>query len=140
MSQIGSRFNQRVINPFMARMAGSKYWYTALLRHTGRRSGKSYATPLMAMRVHDGFLIALPYGTNVDWLRNVQVAGRASLQLRGQTYEVADPVIVDPATALPQLSAAMRNAIRWLGVKNYLKLRRASTAITSAPGFTFDSA
>lgn len=84
MSQTGSRFNQRVINPFMARMAGSKYWYTALLRHTGRRSGKSYATPLMAMRVFDGFLIALPYGTNVDWLRNVQVAGRASWSdLRG---------------------------------------------------------
>jgi deazaflavin-dependent oxidoreductase (nitroreductase family) len=116
----------------MARIAGSKYWYTALLRHTGRRSGKSYATPLMAMRVFDGFLFALPYGTNVDWLRNVQVAGRASLQLRGQTYEVADPVIVDPAT--------MRTAVRWFGVKDYLKLKRVSTAISSGPGFTFDSA
>jgi deazaflavin-dependent oxidoreductase (nitroreductase family) len=135
-----SRLKQRVINPVMARMAGSRYWYTALLRHTGRRSGKSYATPLMAMRVSDGFLVSLPYGTNVDWLRNLQAAGQAPLQLRGRTYEVGDPVIGDPATALPQLSATMRNSVRWFGVKNYVKLKRVPTAMTSAPGFTFDSA
>jgi deazaflavin-dependent oxidoreductase (nitroreductase family) len=129
-----------VVNPVLARIAGSRYWYTALLRHTGRRSGKSYATPLMAMRAADGFLVALPYGTNVDWLRNLQAAGRAPLQLRGQTYEVVDPIIVDPATALPQLSATMRNTVRWFGVKNYVKLRSVPTAMTSAPGFTFDSA
>jgi len=76
VSRSVSRFNQRVINPIMAGMAGCRYWYTALLRHTGRRSGKGYATPLMAMRVSDGFLIALPYGTNVDWPRNVQATGR----------------------------------------------------------------
>ena len=140
MSRTVSRFNQRVINPVMARMAGTRYWYTALLRHTGRRSGKSYATPLMAMRVSGGFLIALPYGTSVDWLRNVQAAGRAPLQLRGQTYVVADPVIVEPPTALPQLSAAMRNTMRWFDVKNYVELTDVSTAMTSAPGFTFDTA
>ena len=110
----------------MARIAGTTYWYTALLRHTGRKSGKSYATPLMAMRTSDGFLIALPYGTAVDWLRNLQAAGRAPLQLRGRTYEVADPVIVDPATALPQLSATMRNTMRWFGPKNYVKLKDVS--------------
>jgi deazaflavin-dependent oxidoreductase (nitroreductase family) len=128
-----SRFSQRVINPVMARLAGCRYWYTALLRHSGRRSGKSYATPLMVMRASDGFLIALPYGTNVDWLRNVQAAGRAPLQLRGRVYEVADPVIADPATALPQLSAVMRNTMRWFDVKSYVKLKHANTAMTSAP-------
>jgi len=80
----------------------------------------------MAMRTSDGFLIALPYGTNVDWLRNVQAAGRAPQQLRGGVYEVANPVIVDAATALPQLSAAMRNAMRWSGVKSYVKLKNVS--------------
>jgi deazaflavin-dependent oxidoreductase (nitroreductase family) len=107
----------------MANLAGSRYWYTALLRHTGRRSGKSYATPLMAMRTVDGFVIALPYGTNVDWLRNVQAGERAELQLRGQTYAVAHPLILDPPTALAQLSAIMRNTMRWSGVKNYAKLK-----------------
>jgi len=115
---------QRVVNRVMARMAGSRYWYTALLRHTGRRSGKSYATPLMAMRSSDSFLVALPYGTNVDWLRNVQVVGRATLQLRGQMYVVTDPVIVDRAMALPHLSTPMRNTMRWFDVKNYVKLKQ----------------
>jgi deazaflavin-dependent oxidoreductase (nitroreductase family) len=140
VSRTVSQFSQHVLNPIMAHMAGSRFWYTALLRHTGRRSGNSYATPLMAMRVSDGFLVALPYGTNVDWLRNLQAARRAPLQLRGQTYEIGDPVIVDPATALPQLSAIMRNTVRWFGAKNYVKLKSVPTAMTSAPGFTFDSA
>jgi deazaflavin-dependent oxidoreductase (nitroreductase family) len=140
VSRTVSQFGQHVLNPIMAHMAGSRFWYTALLRHTGRRSGNSYATPLMAMRVSDGFLVALPYGTNVDWLRNLQAAGRAPLQLRGQTYEIGDPVIVDPATALPQLSAIMRNTVRRFGAKNYVKLKSVPTAVASAPGFTFDSA
>jgi hypothetical protein len=77
----------------------------------------------MAMRAADGFVIALPYGTNVDWLRNLQAAGRAELPLRGKTYAAADPAIVDPATALAQLSATMRNTMRWFRVKCCVKLK-----------------
>jgi deazaflavin-dependent oxidoreductase (nitroreductase family) len=124
MSRAANRINQRVVNPAMARMAGSRYWYMALLHHVGRRSGKTYATPLVAMRAADGFVIALPYGTTVDWLRNFQAAGRAQLQLRGHTYEVADPVIVDPAKALPQLSVTNRYLVRLIGAKEFVKLTR----------------
>jgi 2-heptyl-1-hydroxyquinolin-4(1H)-one methyltransferase len=135
-----NRFGKRVLNPPMAHIAGRKYWYMALLRHTGRQSGNSYATPLVALRATDGFVIALPYGTGVDWLRNVQATRRAELQIRGLKYEVTDPVIIDAATALPQLSATMRNTMRWSRVKRYVKLRCVSTDMISAPGFTFDSA
>jgi hypothetical protein len=34
----------------------------------------------------------------------------------------------------------MRNTVRWFGAKNYVKLKSVPTAMTSAPGFTFDSA
>ena len=72
-------FNKHVLNPVMMNLAGRKHWYAAVIRHTGRRSGKSYATPVVADRVADGFILPLPYGTGVDWLRNVLAAGRATV-------------------------------------------------------------
>ena len=64
-------FNKRVLNPVMLSMAGRKHWYAAAIRHTGRRSSKRYVTPVLADRFADGFVIPLPHGTGVDWLRNV---------------------------------------------------------------------
>ena len=72
-------FNKHVLNPAMLTLAGRKHWYAAVIRHTGRRSGKSYATPVVADRVADGFILPLPYGTGVDWLRNVLAAGSATI-------------------------------------------------------------
>jgi deazaflavin-dependent oxidoreductase (nitroreductase family) len=120
------RFRNRVVNPAMARIAGRRYWYTALLHHTGRRSGKTYATPLTPMRVSDGLLIALPFGSSVDWLRNLQSTGRATLQLRGDTFEVGEPVLTDAATALQQLPVITRTLSRWIGANDFVKLKRLS--------------
>ena len=72
-------FNKHVLNPVMMNLAGRKHWYAAVIRHTGRRSGKTYATPVVADRVANGFILPLPYGTGVDWLRNVLAAGRATV-------------------------------------------------------------
>jgi deazaflavin-dependent oxidoreductase (nitroreductase family) len=71
--------------------------YAAVIRHIGRRSGKTYATPVVADRVTDGFILPLPYGTRVDWLRNVLAAGRATIQVSGHAYDVVEPEIIDAA-------------------------------------------
>ena len=44
-------FNKRLLNPLMLRLAGRKYWYASVIEHTGRRSGKHYATPVATERV-----------------------------------------------------------------------------------------
>jgi deazaflavin-dependent oxidoreductase (nitroreductase family) len=121
---LAHRFRNRVVNPVMARIAGRRYWYMALLHHSGRRSGKTYATPLSPMRVSDGFLIALPFGSSVDWLQNLQSAGRATLQWRGHTVEVGEPVLTDAATALRQLPVTTRTVTRRIGAKEFVKLKR----------------
>jgi deazaflavin-dependent oxidoreductase (nitroreductase family) len=94
-------FNKHALNPVMMRMAGRKHWYAGVIRHTGRRTGKRYATPVVADREADGFIVPLPYGTGVDWLRNVQAADRATIQVSGQTYDVVHPTIIDAETAAP---------------------------------------
>ena len=118
-------FNKYVLNPAMIHLAGRKHWYAAVIRHSGRRSGRSYATPVVADRVRDGFILPLPYGTGVDWLRNVLAAGRAAVTVDGQTYDVAEPEIIDAATAAPQLSARRRRAFQRFHIDNYLKVKLA---------------
>ncbi|MDY7087642.1 MAG: nitroreductase family deazaflavin-dependent oxidoreductase [Actinomycetota bacterium] len=115
-------FNKHVLNPVMMRLAGRRYWYAGVIRHVGRRSGTAYATPVVADRVNDGFIVPLPYGSETDWLRNIRAAGRAALQVHGQTYEVTRPEIVDAAVAYPQVPAAHARVWRRLGIEHYLKL------------------
>lgn len=115
-------FNKRVLNPAMMLVAGRKYWYSAVIQHVGRRSGKNYATPVVADRTSDGFIIPLPYGTEVDWLRNVLAAGRATIQVKGETHPVTAPKVIDAAEAFPLVPAAHARTWRLLGIGHYLKV------------------
>jgi deazaflavin-dependent oxidoreductase (nitroreductase family) len=107
----------------MLHLAGRKYWYAAVISHVGRRTGRQYATPVVAEPVPDGFLVPLPYGTQVDWLRNVQTAGKARITAKGRAYDVCDPEIVDAATVRALLSSWRRQTFERFGIKSYLKVR-----------------
>jgi deazaflavin-dependent oxidoreductase (nitroreductase family) len=74
-----------------AGIAGSAY---AVIRHVGRKSGRVYETPMQPVKTDDGFAVALPYGRNTDWLKNVLAAGRATLVFDGETYEIDRPEVV----------------------------------------------
>ena len=117
-------FNKHVLNPVMMLVAGQKYWYAGVIEHTGRHSGKTYTTPVVIDRVSDGFIIPLPYGTEVDWLRNVLAAGNATLRVHGETCQAVEPQVVDAATASVQLSPRRRREFGRFGIKNYLMLKR----------------
>ncbi|WP_085191622.1 nitroreductase [Mycobacterium sp. IEC1808] len=119
--------NKYLLNPLMVQLAGHKHWYAAAIKHTGRRSGKQYTTPVVAERIADGFVIPLPYGTDVDWLQNVRAAGRATIASQGHDYEVGQPEIIDAATALPMLSAPRRRTFERVGIDGYLKLTDQAT-------------
>lgn len=115
--------NKYLLNPAMLRLAGTKYWYASVIRHTGRQSGKHYATPVVADRIGDQFIVPLPYGTQVDWLRNVLTAGRARISSRGETYEVVAPEIIDATEALPLLPRDRRRTFERTGIEHFLRVR-----------------
>jgi deazaflavin-dependent oxidoreductase (nitroreductase family) len=117
-------FNKHVLNPVMKLVAGQKYWYAGVIEHTGRRSGRTYTTPVVVERVGDGFIIPLPYGTRVDWLRNVLAAGRATVRVHGETSCAIRPEIIDAAAASDQLSPRRRREFARFGIKNFLKMSR----------------
>ena len=120
-------FNKRLLNPLMIRLAGRKHWYASVVEHTGRRSGTHYATPVVVEQVPNGFVIPLPYGSGVDWLRNVLAAGHATIRAHGQSYRVVQPEIISAEVAAPQLRAARRRTYDLFGVKNYLQVKSEPT-------------
>jgi hypothetical protein len=71
--------------------AGSERSITAILTHVGRRSGNTYQTPLGAAAYGDGFVLAIFFGADTDWCRNVMAAGTCTLTWKGQTYQLERP-------------------------------------------------
>jgi hypothetical protein len=115
-------FNKRILNPVMLRFAGKKGFYAAALHHAGRISGRRYVTPVRAEPIHDGALIPLPYGKDVDRLRNVLAAGSAELVAHGTTMTVDHPTIIPAVEARRHLTPQMWRTYETFGVKEFLRL------------------
>lgn len=113
--------NKYLLNPLMRRLAGRRWWYAGIVEHTGRRSGKHYSTPVVADRVGDHVLIPLPYGTQVDWVRNVLTAGEATVVNKGQTYRVVSPELIDSTQALPLLPRDRRRTFERVSISHFLR-------------------
>jgi deazaflavin-dependent oxidoreductase (nitroreductase family) len=79
--------------------AGREGTATSVVRHVGRRSGRTYQTPVVVARHDDSFLIALPYGERTDWLKNVLAAGSATITAGGRDYDVDRPEMIPMAGA-----------------------------------------
>ncbi len=116
-------FNKRVTNPLMLTFAGRRVY--AAIRHVGRRSGRTYTTPVLAAPVEGGFVIPLPYGEGVDWCRNVLAAGGCSMQWQGKMYALIEPQLVDPQAALPFFPGWLQFMLR--RTKRFLKVRQAES-------------
>ena len=93
LSRRVAHFN-RVINN---RIQGVYAWLVppwAVILHRGRRSGRSYRTPVLAFRQDRTLVIALLYGEESDWLRNLRTAGgvaRKTLLLAARPVRGAEP-------------------------------------------------
>ena len=102
LSRRVAHFN-RVINN---RIQGVYAWLVppwAVILHRGRRSGRSYRTPVLAFRQDRTLVIALLYGEDSDWLRNLRTAHGGQVVRAGRTFELREPRVVDTSTA-PELS------------------------------------
>jgi deazaflavin-dependent oxidoreductase (nitroreductase family) len=122
------KFNKHVLNPVMLKVAGRQHSPYALLHHVGRRSGHAYATPVVAELSSGSFVMALLYGTSVDWYRNVLAAGRCTLTWHGQDYTLVEPELLDAATAEPLLVPVRAFGLKLLGVTHYVRMRRLAEA------------
>src|SRR6516225_3744610 len=92
-----ARFNTRVTNRITGQFAGWMPGF-AIVTHTGRRSGRTYRTPVNVFRDGERYVFALTYGTESDWVRNVLAAGRCEIETRRRRVDLVAPErFADPA-------------------------------------------
>jgi len=107
-------FNQRFLNPLVLSFAGREgSGGYAIIRHTGRRTGRPYATPIVAQPTADGFVIALPNGI---------------------AYACGEPELIGQEVALALIPERVRGIWQFLEIRQFLKLKQvAAVPAESAP-------
>ena len=118
------RFNRAVVNPHMLATAGTPGAYASVIRHVGRRTGRAYETPVVAEPTGNGFVIALPYGTTANWVKNVLASGSATIVDEGTTYRVDRPEVVPLGLMADHFPAKDRRTLARFRVDQCVRLRR----------------
>lgn len=120
------RFRQvvnRYVNPF-TRPVAKRLPGFAILSHRGRKTGRTYRTPINVFHKDNGYyFIFLTYGSHVQWVKNVLAAGSCSIETRGRVVELVEPeLITDPELrpAPPHVRFVER---RIAGVTQYVRMR-----------------
>jgi len=106
----------RITSRFAARLPGF-----GILAHVGRKSGRVYRTPVNVFRVPEGFLIALTYGPESEWVKNVLAAGGCELETRGVRYRLSAPGIMHDPTR-QGFPIPVRIVLRLIGANDFMQL------------------
>ena len=106
----------RITSRFAARLPGF-----GILTHRGRKSGRVYRTPVNGFRAPNGFLIALTYGRESEWVKHVLTAGGCQLETCRVRYQLSAPTIVhDPSRrTFPLL---VRMILGLIGANDFMRL------------------
>ena len=118
-------FNKYVTNPVLGMIARSSHGRFAIVSHVGRRSGKPYQTTIIVQPMAAGFLIALTYGANVDWYRNIVAAGGCRVLWHKRSYEIGAIEPLAAESALPLFPQPEQTILRVMGIQEYAMLKYA---------------
>jgi deazaflavin-dependent oxidoreductase (nitroreductase family) len=112
--------NRRVTNRLLGGLATRLPGFGVVV-HSGRRSRRQYRTPVSAFRRGDRYVIALTYGANADWVRNVLADGGCTLETQGRTLHLSRPHLYHDESrhAVP---APVRLVLGLVNVSDFLKL------------------
>jgi deazaflavin-dependent oxidoreductase (nitroreductase family) len=92
----------------------------AVLHHQGRRSGRSYDTPVQAYATPEGWLVGLAYDHNAPFALNLLAAGGGEMTRAGHRYRISRPRRVG-REALKTLPALAALQMRVVGIDEFLQ-------------------
>lgn len=116
------RVNKIALNKVTRQLAP---WLPGLgvLIHRGRRSGTQYRTPVSVFPRPGGrYVVALFYGPDTDWLKNVMAAGGCELLTRGTHIELTAPRLFHDESR-SEIRVLERTVLGWLDVSDFVELR-----------------
>ena len=127
-----ARFNKRFTNRLTSKVAGHLPGF-AIVSHVGRKSGRTYRTPVNAFRTDGGYIIALTYGAQSDWVKNVLAAGWCELQTRGRRVRLFDPhIVTDKSKGWAPL--LVRLILNGIDAPQYMRLSVPHRSLVTATG------
>ena len=116
LAKINVAFTNRITGLFAGWIPGF-----GILTHVGRKSGKVYRTPVNVFRASNGFIIALTYSSQSEWVKNVLAAGGCELRTRGKRYQLSAPKVVRDPTRR-RFPVPVRLVLRLVGADEYMEL------------------
>ena len=126
-----ARLNLVLTNPILRHVA----WWApgfAMVTHVGRTSGRVRRTPVNIFAHGRDYVIALTYGRDSEWEKNVQAAGGCVVQTRGRHIRLVHPQVVhDPSRQM--MPGHVRLILRLIGVTDFLVLEPATGAPQPPP-------
>ncbi|BBX22574.1 hypothetical protein MTER_19850 [Mycolicibacter terrae] len=102
LDRLQIKYMNPVVKPFSRFLPG-----TSVIKHRGRKSGKTYETVVTTYRKGDVLAIALGHG-KADWVKNVLAAGEADVRLFRREVHLTNPRIVPAGAADKTLPLAVR--------------------------------
>jgi deazaflavin-dependent oxidoreductase (nitroreductase family) len=116
LARLNLRVTNRILGPIAEHAPGM-----GIVIHEGRKTNRRYRTPVMVFRHGDRFVIALTYGPESQWVKNVLAHGGCDFETRGRTFHLSQPrMIHDQRRSL--MPAAVRLALGILNVSDFLEL------------------
>jgi deazaflavin-dependent oxidoreductase (nitroreductase family) len=108
------RLQIKYINPLTAPAA--RFLPTvSVIRHTGRKSGRRYETPVSPLRKGDVVAIGLLHG-RTNWVKNVLASGEAEMRLGRRDVRLINPRVIPAGGDTTGLPLAARMVGRRAGV------------------------
>lgn len=114
-----NRHANRFLGPVMRVLPGF-----GVVVHTGRKTGRQYRTPVKVFSRPRDYFIALTYGLDVDWVRNVLASGGCTLETRGRALRLTRPRLVRDERRRAA-SAPFRAIFALIHVSDFLELTLA---------------
>jgi deazaflavin-dependent oxidoreductase (nitroreductase family) len=118
-------FNRRVTNRVTGPLARWLPGFGVVV-HRGRRSQREYHAPVNVFVAHGGYVVALTYGADSDWVKNVLAAGGCDLVTRGRTVHLAAPEIFHDETRR-YVPRPVRPILRLMGVADFMRLTTSAS-------------
>lgn len=115
------RFTTTLFNPISRRFAA---WLPGfgILVYRGRTSGRAYRTPMNVFRRGNTYFLALTYGPDVQWVKNVVAAGGCELVTGGRRIRLGSPrVFSDPGRRL--MPTPVRQFLGLMRVTEFMELQ-----------------
>src|SRR5246127_5683205 len=119
LAKINIAFTNRITSLFAGWLPGF-----GILTHVGRKSGNVYRTPINVFRASNGFIIALTYSSQSEWVKNVLAAGCCELKTRGKKYQLFAPKVVRDPTRR-RFPFPVRIVLSVVGADEYMELSKS---------------